>query len=237
MLLLMLAFIGITVLTGLGILTGIDRWSWAMAATLSFYPVDLLSGVFSFLGNMEVTGLIALVLALHWRRRYGWRGFLAPLLLFVGVAIEIVLKYALFQPPLPPLSLPRWQLPFSSLSLTHAVPGWMSLLPYSFPSGHLLRSTFLISLLMGQSGQRYRLVGVILIAIMAFTRVYDNDHWLSDVIGGCLLGLTLASLAAVIHPAWSDESGIPLSHDKGSIRFSTRLIRDRWCAGRTLPML
>jgi membrane-associated phospholipid phosphatase len=145
---------------------------------------------------------------MHWRRRYGLRGFLAPLLLFAGVAIEIVLKYALFHPPPPPLILQtRWQLPFSSLSLAHALPGWINLLPYSFPSGHLLRTTFLVSLIMGQPGQRYRLAGVAVIAIMAFTRVYDNDHWISDVIGGCLLGLTLASLAVAIHPAWSNESG------------------------------
>jgi membrane-associated phospholipid phosphatase len=47
---------------------------------------------------------------------------------------------------------------------------------------------------------------VVLIAIMAFTRVYGNAHWVSDVIGGCLLGLTLAGLAAAIHPDWSEQS-------------------------------
>jgi membrane-associated phospholipid phosphatase len=202
------AFIGVTVLTGLGVLTGTDQWGRAVADTLSFYPVDLLGSVFSFLGNMEITGVIALVLAVRWRRRYGLRGFLAPMLLFAGVAVEVVLKHALIHPPPPPLILQtRWQSPFFSLSLTHALPYWANILPYSFPSGHLLRTTFLVSLIMGQPGQRYRLAGATLIATMAFTRVYLNDHWLSDVIGGCLLGFALAALAAAIRPAQSGEVG------------------------------
>lgn len=174
-----------------------NRGCRALADTLSFYTVDMLGAVLSYLGNMEVTGLIALLLAVRWGRQYGWRGGLAPLLLFAGVAVEIVLKYALCHPPPPPLVFQsRWQLPFA-WSLAHALPS-SAWLPYAFPSGHLLRTTFLVSLSVDQFGPRYRLAGAALITVMAITRVYMNEHWLSDVIGGYLLGLTMAALAIAI---------------------------------------
>ena len=194
------AFAALTVLTGLGVLADIDRWGRAVSDSLSFFFVDLLGSVLSILGNMETTGILALLLAVRWGRRYGWRRSLAPLLLFAGVAVEIILKFALIHPPPPPLVFQmRWQLPFAWLSLTHALPASVGL-PYSFPSGHLLRTTFLVSLVTDGLGLRYRLAGAALIITMAFTRVYLNDHWLSDVVGGCLLGYALAVLALAIRP-------------------------------------
>jgi len=191
------AFLGMTVLTALGTWASIDRWCRALADTLSFHAVDVLGSVLSYAGNMEVTGLIALLLAVRWGRQYGWRGGLAPLWLFAGVAVEIALKYALCHPPPPPLVFQiRWHLPFG-WSLAHALPDSLWL-PYAFPSGHVLRTTFLVSLCVEQLGRCYRLAGVALIIVMACTRVYMNEHWLSDVIGGYLLGLTMAAVATAI---------------------------------------
>ena len=191
------AFFGMTVLTAVGTWAGVDRWCRAVADSFSIHAIDVLGSVLTYLGSMEVTGLIALLLAVRWGRQYGWRGGLAPLLLFAGVAVEIGLKYALCHPPPPPLVFQiRWHL-LCAWSLAHALPdsAW---LPYAFPSGHLLRTTFLVSLSVDQFGQRYRVAGAALIIVMAFTRVYMNEHWFSDVIGGCLLGLALAALATAI---------------------------------------
>jgi membrane-associated phospholipid phosphatase len=66
--------------------------------------------------------------------------------------------------------------------------------PYSFPSGHMLRATFLVALVSIYQ-PRWHTRGWFLILAMAFTRVYGNDHWLSDVLGGALLGWSLALLA------------------------------------------
>jgi membrane-associated phospholipid phosphatase len=70
--------------------------------------------------------------------------------------------------------------------------------PYAFPSGHILRTTFL-TMLLSQHRPRWRIVGWGLVCAMAFTRVYLNDHWVSDVGGGILLGLTLAAVAALMN--------------------------------------
>jgi len=205
------AFLGMTVLTALDTWAGIDRWCRALADTLSFYALDVLGSGLSYVGNMEFTGLIALLLAVRWGRQYGWRGGLAPLLLFAGVAVEVVLKYTLCHPPPPHLVFQtRWQLPFA-WNLSHALPEsiW---LPYAFPSGHLLRTTFLVSLSVDQFGQRYRLAGAGLIILMACTRVYMNEHWLSDVIGGFLLGLTMAAAAIAIRRGHAVHTAAGAAH-------------------------
>ena len=69
--------------------------------------------------------------------------------------------------------------------------------PYSFPSGHMLRTTFLVGLFCAHH-PRWRRAGWVVLGAMAGTRVYLNAHWLSDVGGGLLLGLSLAAVAAGI---------------------------------------
>jgi undecaprenyl-diphosphatase len=71
--------------------------------------------------------------------------------------------------------------------------------PYSFPSGHALRTTFLFALLT-EKRPYWRIVGWLGIGAMAFTRIYCNDHWVSDVVGGALLGGALAAVAAASVP-------------------------------------
>jgi membrane-associated phospholipid phosphatase len=117
------------------------------------------------------------------------------LLLFVGVAIEAGLKYALPHPG-PPHEFSRHaEFPL----LFHFAAPLLFRLPilYSFPSGHMLRTTFLVTLISDHQ-PRWRTVGWTLICAMAFTLLYLNDHWVSDVGGGILLGLTLAAVAASI---------------------------------------
>ncbi|HSO97457.1 MAG TPA: phosphatase PAP2 family protein [Solirubrobacteraceae bacterium] len=78
---------------------------------------------------------------------------------------------------------------------------------YSFPSGHATQSTALcvalvIALL---SGPRRRQIaaaaaGCLLVAGVAFSRVYLGVHYPSDVVAGVLLGGTWAALASSLIP-------------------------------------
>src|SRR5689334_450115 len=99
-----------------------------MARTAASPYLDLAACLFNLLGQAEITGPIALVLAFIWWRRRGARG-LVPLLLFVGVALEIVLKNAVHHVS-PPHELSRNIL---------LLPFVKSASAYSFPSGHMLR--------------------------------------------------------------------------------------------------
>ena len=61
----------------------------------------------------------------------------------------------------------------------------------------MLRTTFLVALI-GERRPRWRAFCWALVVAMAGTRLYLNEHWLSDVVGGLLLGLMLAAVAAAV---------------------------------------
>jgi membrane-associated phospholipid phosphatase len=143
--------------------------------------LNLLASVIGILGQAEVTAGIALGLAVaRWRRRtpVPW----TPLLIGLVVLIEIVLKTVVPQAP-PPHELSRTVelVPFAHVDFAGA-----------FPSGHVARAAFLAGI-----ARLPTWVAVCAVALMMATRVYVAAHWPSDVLGGLLLGVLVAQLAAV----------------------------------------
>ncbi len=189
-----LAFVAMCMLVGFNITHSFDWWGQTLFQPLVSPLLDSVAFFLTLLGESHFTGLLALGLAWRWRQRRGRQG-LGPLLLFVGVGIEIVLKFVLVHPGPPVQFSHKLHLPFF---LSFSAPLLLHFpTPYSFPSGHLLRTTFL-AILLAEEYPRWRVLSWGVIVIAAFTRVYCNTHWSSDVIGGLLLGWTLA-LAAI---AW-----------------------------------
>jgi membrane-associated phospholipid phosphatase len=144
--------------------------------------LDIFGSVVSILGQTELLAVIALAVAivrLRARRRDWW----IPLLLALVVAVEVVLKVVIPRTPPPPeLSRGVDLLPFLRSPTT-----------FSFPSGHVARTAFMLSALRWPAA-----VSVPLVLVMALTRVYLGDHWPSDVIAGWLLGYGVAWIARTI---------------------------------------
>src|SRR5262245_61834639 len=92
-----LAFAAVAVLVAAGATEGIDERMSELAQSVAWYPLDVAASVFSALGQMEVTAVVAFILTLVWWRRRGARG-LVPMLLFAGVALEAVLKHLVPHP-------------------------------------------------------------------------------------------------------------------------------------------
>lgn len=77
--------------------------------------------------------------------------------------------------------------------------------PYSYPSGHTARVTFLAAILFLLTIKQYNnkammrkrlwiIIGLICYVIfIAVSRIYLGHHWLSDIIGGALLGASFAT--------------------------------------------
>lgn len=158
------------------------------------YPFSILS----LLGSVEITSLIWLSLfALTLIRKYFLASF--GLLLFWGaLAGEIFGKFFVFHPS-PPQFLFRGVININ-------FPSHYVHTNYSYPSGHLTRTTFLASFLLIYYLRRSRsklaltvlLIGVIL--SMSLSRIYLGEHWLSDVMGGLFWGSGLGVLAGSLVP-------------------------------------
>lgn len=85
-----------------------------------------------------------------------------------------------------------------ALGLRHVVTGlppalaeWVNgYVTYGYPSGHVARTTVLVSAVL----RRVPLLGALVVAVMMVSLVYLGDHWLSEVLGGLCLGWVFVEL-------------------------------------------
>lgn len=159
---------------------GADQWALDLAQSVHAPWLDVAGSLVGLFGQAEVTGGIALGIAVArwWRRRDDWW---VPLAIAVTVLVEALVKIAVPHAP-PPHErsrsvelLPLLAVPFAN----------------SFPSGHVARAAFLLRIGRGVPAWLVAL-GIVL---MAASRIYLGEHWLSDTIGGAVLGLAVAEIA------------------------------------------
>ncbi len=158
---------------------------------------DLVFSYFSLVGSAEITigfCAVAAFLALL-RRRYlaiiGW------LVVIPATTGEIFGKLVLFHPG-PPVFFHRSILPTS-------LPSFYVHTDFSYPSGHMTRTIFIVTVIVCIViySKRFILPRIIIICsliifaiLMGLTRIYLGEHWLSDVLGGGILGVAAGLFAS-----------------------------------------
>jgi len=148
----------------------------------------------SFGSTLTVTCIaVALSLYLLWRRHLYW---LAALVLSVpgGALLNRLLKYAFHR------ARPHFDDPILTLT------------GYSFPSGHTMMASVLYGVVAAYlcahtpdwRGRALIIVAAsVLIALVAFSRIYLGAHYLSDVLGAMAEGLAWLSLClTVVYTIW-----------------------------------
>ena len=83
--------------------------------------------------------------------------------------------------------------------------------PGSFPSGHVANAAT-VAVALGLILQRtwVWVAGAAYVVLMALSRTYLGAHWITDTIGGALLGAGVAfGLWALLHTVWRDRSSPP----------------------------
>lgn len=152
---------------------------------------DIGLGIFAYLGSIEVTLLIAVLLGVGLFRGLRLLAVLPAVFILAGSGLEILGKQLIVSPA-PGSALQRF--PEFLPSLGHQIGRW------SFPSGHLVRATLTYGLvlylaerweLFGRDSSRLSPVLVLVVFFVGYGVVYLGWHWLSDAVGGLLLGLAL----------------------------------------------
>lgn len=188
LLVLTVVFIGWTALVVGGAFDGMDR----ATSYAGLRPNSPAAQIFSALALVSWPGVLYAVLAglalwAYQRRLRNLAGAIA-LSIPLGWGGHLLLKAIISRPrPVSPLEV-----------ITDA--GW------AYPSGHLVAATvtaIMIGAAVVVTRQELirrlasRLVGVLVIAVIALDRWVMNAHWLSDLIGGLLLGALVSALALV----------------------------------------
>jgi membrane-associated phospholipid phosphatase len=199
-----LAFAAFSQAVAMGLMTAADRaieHLVAQAWSVSLRPPAL---AVAELGGAELTGLIAIGLAVYlFRRAFRHEAWALLALPLVEVA-EVVYKVVVQHPA--PIRSAHGDGP----SLTMLLERGPTALHNSYPSGHTLRAVLVYGLLafviyrLAPRGLVRKLAipaAAVIISLVALDRLYLGVHWTSDVIGGLLLG-GVALAAAVV---WLDR--------------------------------
>ena len=159
---------------------------------------DRILSYFTIIGNAEITFLICLFFSLIALFKKRFLALIGWLLIIPATIAEVFSKLVLFHPS-PPVFFHRTIIP-------NELPEFYVQTNFSYPSGHMTRTIFIITLMLciiifSNHKPLIKTIEAIILTglaiIIAYTRIYLGEHWLSDVLGGGMLGLSVGLFAAI----------------------------------------
>ena len=141
----------------------------------------------SFFAEPLFTSLAVLVLTVIAFKRKKWRAFLIPAAFILILLVEVLGK-SIVHHPSPPFGMIKHP--------TSIFPSNYINEQFSYPSGHTARAVF-IAIIAWVILRKKKWIGTglrIYVLLGAVSRIYLGHHWLSDVIGGALLGAGLSTI-------------------------------------------
>lgn len=144
-----------------------------------------------------VTITIFILLMLAWNRRYAVATGVAVI---VASGITQLLKHTIYY------GEPRPKLFFESIPIPlRLVPNFENDLYDTFPSGHTTAAfAFFVCATIAVQKNYLKALFFLVALLMGYTRIYLSQHFLSDVLGGAVIGtgVSLAVMTIVFHKKW-----------------------------------
>lgn len=158
--------------------------------------LDFYLSLFTIVGSSEITiPVLAAIFILIFIKSKNL--FLGTVFFFLAFIIELAGKFYIYHPK-PPIIF------FRNVINLHLPSGFIVDTRFSYPSGHMTRVIYILTLLFiftrvsamkRRSKYAVSILIIMLSAVVFISRIYLGEHWLTDVVGGSLLGISLGLLS------------------------------------------
>lgn len=159
-------------------------WLAAIHDAFSCAFMDAVMGFITATGNIGIIWIACAVLMLCFRKTRRTGITLAVALIFTVFLNNLTLKN-LFARPRPFQVDP-------SIVLVIDPPG-----EFSFPSGHTLSSFAATTVIWHGLGKKYGIPALVWSCLIAFSRLYFRVHYVTDILGGIVIGAAVGALACL----------------------------------------